>query len=231
MTSSSFRHRRRTVAATHVADYAIRESKGAPRRLILLLHGFTQDGAGMLRRCESVLSAPELEDALVLAPCGPYPMPRQAPARSERSFDVGYSWYFYDVHRDEYFIDMEVAIRYLEALIADLGARDLPATVVGFSQGGYLAPFLTSALPRLEHVIGIAAQYLKGEVPEPVSFRMDAIHGTDDEVVPFAPSERAHAEFIASGARGDFVAIPRAGHRIDDEVLKALARLLRAGGA
>lgn len=219
----TFRSVRKLVPGIHVADYAVREPRQkGPARLILLLHGYTQSGASMMRKCEPLFSSTEFDDALIVAPCGPYPLPR----RTESGYSVGYSWYFYDPFTDEYFIDMEIALRYLEALLESLGARALAATVIGFSQGGYLAPFLGRTLPNLEQVVGIAAQYLKGEVPEPVSFRMDAIHGSADEVVPIGPAEQAHAEFLHAGARGVFRRVEGAGHRIDAEMLSALGELI-----
>ncbi|MGZ3708615.1 MAG: alpha/beta hydrolase [Bdellovibrionota bacterium] len=117
--------------ATLSCEYVVREAPGAPTRAILLLHGYTESADRMMRRCESAMPP----GALVVAVNAPF----QVPVAVADGYRMGYSWYFYDFRTDEYVVGPETSIRMLSALMASLGAAELPVTLVGFSQGGYLA--------------------------------------------------------------------------------------------
>lgn len=201
-----------------IADYRLREVP-RPRELILLLHGYTESGVNMVRRLEPVFSA----DAAVLAPNGPFPMPR----KTENGYKVGYAWYFYDPMKDEYFIDMELGCQYLKGLIEKLGLADLPTRIVGFSQGGYLAPFFASRHGSVIQVIGVASQFLHEEIPQDLPFRLDTIMGADDDVVSPDVARISHESLVARGARGSFELVPGVGHLIDAQVQAVIGRKLR----
>lgn len=205
-----------TFPSLWVADYLLR-LPAQPQRLYLLLHGYQQSARSLYAKLEPRLP----QDAAVLAPNGPYPMPE----RRDGGYRVGYSWYFYDNTRDEYFIDMEVGLQFVDHLIQKLGLADLPTTLIGFSQGGYLAPFAASRLKRSEQVIGIASRFLEEELPLQLPFRLDAVHGAEDDVVPIQESRSSHRFFLDAGTRGEFVSIPGAGHRATPEIIDAALEL------
>lgn len=219
---------RRTVPGVLVADFQYRESALSDSRLFLLLHGFQQNGAGMYRRCISALP----EDAAVLAPCGPYPLPK----RVEGRYSVGYSWYFYDMFRDEYFIDMEVGKAYLRSLLTNLGLQERPTTIIGFSQGGYLAPFFAMEHSSVDQVIGIGCQFLDEEIDaalkarghSAVSFRMDQIHGARDAIVEPENARASHRRLTERGVKGEFHLLPEAEHKIDAGVAGFLRQIVAA---
>lgn len=233
MTSALERQLRVQVSVPAVSDLTVREpAKGAPSRLILLLHGYEESGERIFRKLEPALDR-FFDDALIVAPNGPFPIPRRASMPSEGAektgprYSVGFSWYFYDFVTDEYYIDMAIAIEFLRGIVSKVGAEALPKTLIGFSQGGYLAPFAAAALPGTRQVIGIGARYLDEELPAgaPV-FRCDSIHGTEDDRVSFSDSMRSHQNLLARGGRGAFRALQGGGHRIDEAVRLAVRELL-----
>ncbi len=211
---------RMTVSARMPFDTEVREPEH-PRQAIVLLHGYSETGGKMLRRLGAVLPP----DALVLAPNAPFP---QVLARDKAGYEVGFSWYFHDPQKEDYFIDMEVALSCLLELIARRVPAGLPITLIGFSQGGYLVPFVASREGlRVRRVIGIGCQFLDEELVSPLGFEIHGIHGEADEVVSAETSQRSHEKLISAGARGGtFTLLPGVGHRITHEVQAEVARIL-----
>src|SRR5262249_30506365 len=148
------------------ADFVLKQPVSA-KRLLVLLHGYEESGSRIFEKLKDAMP----EDAAVLAPNGPFPIPR----RSDGGYRMGFSWYFYDASTDEYFIDMEIGVGFVTRLVEELGLSALPTTLIGFSQGGYIAPFVGQALRSVDRVMGLGSQFLKDEMSLPVSFRMDAI--------------------------------------------------------
>jgi predicted esterase len=227
-----------------ISDVVMREPKVAasgdpvkPSRVFLLLHGFSQDGQHIFKRLESAISAWEQssgKQALILAPSGTYPQPE----RTDNGWRVGYSWYFYNLDTDEYYIDMENAVLLLNGIVAQalaqirdqIGAQTQinspPVTVIGFSQGGYLAPFFAKSCPQVDHVIGIGCEFLKDEIADPIRFRLDGIHGVEDAVVDGVNSQKSHAALLERGVKGTFQLLPGEGHKISLAITERVKQLL-----
>lgn len=200
-----------------------KDAENVARRVILLLHGYEQDGAGLLKRCAAALPA----DALAVAPDGLFPLPRKV----ERRYRVGFSWYFYDPYQDEYFVDPAPGVAFLRAVLERINPQRLPVTVVGFSQGGYLAPFLAQVQSEIDQVIGMGCQFLEDEFDVRAlaarGCRMDAIHGARDEVVAPEAAKRSHQALKRAGVPGEFRLLEATGHKIDEAMRERLAELLR----
>jgi predicted esterase len=205
-----------------IGDVILKKAE-KPSRVFILLHGYSQSGEKIYSRLEPAISSSEHgESAYIIAPNGPYPMPERGP----QGWTVGFSWYFYNFETDEYFIDMENAKTYLNGLIESLGLRGVPTTVVGFSQGGYLAPLFAKECPQVDHVIGIGCEFLKDEIEDPVLFRLDAIHGADDAVVDVDNAQNSHTVLKGRGAKGSYTVLPGEGHRISSAVVDCVKSLL-----
>lgn len=218
------------VPGTLISDYVYREVPDA-QELILILHGYSLSGEIMMNKLEPLCP----ESSAVLAPNAPFPIPERKAAGGYR---IGFSWYFYDPTTDEYYIDMKVALEFLEVMVQKLGLSHLPKRVIGFSQGGYLAPFAALQLGNVRQIVGIASEYLPQEIDEvlrssgrswKLPFRVDAVHGEQDDVVSPVNARKAHQEMLACGARGEFVGLEGEGHRLSPGVLKAVSEMLRAG--
>jgi predicted esterase len=212
-----------------ISDAFVRAPLGGakPSRVFLLLHGYSQDGQHIYKRLESAILAWEQSSggqALIVAPSGTYPQP----TRGENGWRVGYSWYFYNDETDEYYIDMENAVLLLNGIVAQAtgNAAKVPVTVIGFSQGGYLAPFFAKSCPQVDHVIGIGCEFLKDEIADPIRFRLDGIHGADDEVVDGLNSRKSHAALLARGVQGSFQLLSGEGHRISLAISERVKLLL-----
>jgi len=192
----------------------------APRRLVILLHGFQQTGSLILNMLEDCFD----ESCLVISPNGPFPFPyKNANATSYR---LAYAWYFFDPKTNVFGVPMDLAVNYLSELVSKLDAAPLPKWVIGYSQGGYLAPFAANALTGVERVLTINARFRSEALKESYPYRCDAVHGVDDAMVDFDRSQRCHAEILATGNRGRFHAIAGAGHRITRELRDGVREIL-----
>jgi len=166
-------------------------------------------------------------NCMVIAPNAPFP---QGIKKGDR-YELGFSWYFYESRSEGYFIDMKVACDFLAQAVRKKGFGDLPKTIVGFSQGGYLAPFAALAIGNVDQVIGVACEFLDEDLDEVgaarLPFRVDGVCGVQDAVVSEEASRSSHQRLISKGSTGDFVSVDGSEHRIDGAVASAVAGLLR----
>lgn len=201
-------------------------AQAEPRELILLLHGYAETGERMFRKIEGALTRELLDQALVIAPNAPFPMPH----KTESGYIATCSWYFYEPGASDYFIDMKPATEFLARGIRAHGAWDLPKRIIGFSQGGFLAPIAASALTHVRQFVGIGCEYLVDEIPgvlsHSVPYRVDAVHGALDEAVDPTRAAESHARLLAAGVIGSFENVAGSGHRIDDAIRAAVRAAL-----
>jgi predicted esterase len=146
-----------------------------PEEVILLLHGLGERGKRIFRKLLPYLH----QNALILAPDAPFPIPRNKEGR----LDYGHSWYFYDKFEKKYFITQDLAKFWLRDLLKMENPEKLPVTMIGFSQGGYLAPLAGVEVPETKLVIGIACEFRTTLITEAPPFPLYAIHGSEDEIV------------------------------------------------
>lgn len=213
----SARSSRLSVPVNLYADCACREAEN-PSEVILLLHGYLQAGDWFLGKLSSALPP----GAAVVAPNGPFPIPE----RKNGQWRLGFSWYFYDPDTDEYFVDMKPAVEFLQGILQAKGWDSLPLRIVGFSQGGYLAPFAGQRLARTRQVVGLCSEFLESELEGEIRFRMDSVLGDEDDIVDGAKARASHARLMQRGVKGEVVSLRGSGHRVVPETLEALKRLL-----
>jgi predicted esterase len=190
--------------------------------IIFLLHGYGEEGSKIHHQLKSVLPT----DALIVAPNGPFLIPE----RTETGYRAGYSWYFYEPVSDSYIVDMTAAVGVLKELHTKLDSKgELPVTIIGFSQGGYLAPFVGQTFgATTQGVIRINYKFLNDKLEALPKFQMDLIQGEKDEVVNLEQVRGSFQKLQARGVRGGFHPVPELGHRIRPSALEVLSRVLGA---
>ncbi len=208
---------KRTIRFTWDANYEIKEHED-PRELVILLHGYQQSGEVAYRMLESCVGP----HACVLAPDAPFPIPQ----KTTTGYRFAFTWYFFDPELDVYLYDMSIALDYLLELIRELGMEEIPKKVVGYSQGGYLAPFLALRLKNVEKVVGVNCRFRSEVLRGPLPFSLDAVHGARDVLVDPERAQRCHRELTAQGCRGEFHLLSNSGHGISGEAREVLTRLL-----
>jgi predicted esterase len=199
--------------------YYCQEGSTTSNKVILLLHGYEQHGTYMMRKFLPSLPS----DFLVLAPNGPFPLPKQV----NGNIQIGHAWYFYHPVENKYFVTMDLAVNYLYAMLEKLTLLENDIYIVGFSQGGYLAPFVGKKLPCCKQVISLQARYRDEALSEKLPFRMDAIHGDCDSIVDPKKSQESHSQLVERGNVGNFYLLPGVGHVINDSVVEKTVALLK----
>jgi predicted esterase len=161
--------------ALAVMDGVIRLPE-APTQVILLLHGLGERGRRIFRKLLASLP----EDALIIAPNAPFPLPQV----KDQRISYGFSWYFYDKFERKYFLNQDLARSWLKTLLQAKNPGKLPLTIIGFSQGGYLAPLLGTDLPETDLVIGLGCEFRHHLIEPPLRFHLESVHGIEDKTIP-----------------------------------------------
>ena len=164
-------------------------------RVYLLLHGYGENGDKAFRHMAPALLPSDNDnnddDILILAPNAPFPIPSKVGVPV-----AAFAWYFYDPVREVFHIDYSCPASILKALLFHLGLHERPTTVIGFSQGGYLAPFVGEKVASIDHVIGVACRFREDKLGDTLSFRLDGIHGSEDEIVDPHNAQKSHAKLL-----------------------------------
>ncbi len=193
-----------------------------PKSLTLLLHGYNERGLRIFRKLRRYLP----EDTYIIAPDAPFPLPRVKPDR----VDFGYAWYFYDPFTKNYHIDQTFVLGLIKDLLDQANPNSLPVTIIGFSQGGYLAPLVGYAEKNSKHVIGIGCEFRTRFFPIRPTFTLDAIHGSSDSIVS---PEHAQSEITSLSDMGISVSwhpIADTKHEINNEVGLTIKKILEQYG-
>jgi len=186
-------------------------SGGAPRHIVLLLHGYGSGGDDMISLAPTWQHA--LPDALFLAPNGP-----------ERCAGVpgGYQWFgLYSLARDALSAGVRRAAPTLDAyigqILAETGLGEENLLLVGFSQGTMMALHVGPRRRRpVAGIVGysgvLADPHVGGVASQPPVL---LIHGEADSVVPIAGHRQTDRELRRLGFAVESVVAPGLDHGVD----------------
>lgn len=194
----------------------------SPQEVILLLHGLAERGKRIYRKLLPYLP----QDALVIAPNAPFPIPRNKEGR----LDFGHSWYFFDKFEQKYFINQDLAKYWLRDLLKIENPNALPVTIIGFSQGGYLAPLVGKEVPETKLVVGLACEFRRKLIQEKPAFPMVAVHGDQDQIIKLSMVQDEITKLKDIGIEVDLHIIPEVGHEITTSVGKTVQTILERYG-
>ncbi len=212
------------MSPTSLSGPEIPSASGTPKRLVIFLHGLGADGNDLLS-IGPMLGLPE--DTHFLSPNAPFACD-MAP--------YGYQW-FSLLDRNPARIIHEIAIAapllnaYIDAQIARFKLTPKDVALIGFSQGSmmslYTAPRREAALAG---VVGISGALFGGEslaTEKRSAPPICLMHGTYDEVVPFAAMGAAESGLKTAGLVVEAHARPGLGHGIDEAGIAAASAFLR----
>jgi predicted esterase len=198
-----------------------------PKMLTIYLHGYADHGGSFTRRLFPEGYPQALAETSALIPNGPFPVP----VKTEDGWREAYAWYFFDDSRQKMVISPETAINGILSLVAEFGYEHVPKALVGFSQGGYLAPYLAQRLNNVVTVVGIGTGY-RTDFFGPLGKRdskapsVHAIHGVGDTVFPLETAKAAHQKVIELGFQGNFHSVENGTHVANKAMGKILSDLL-----
>lgn len=216
-----FEEKRYELKALAVFD-GVERTPDDPDQVILLLHGLHERGLRIYRKL--IKSLPE--KAVVLAPNAPFPLPREKNGRTE----YGFCWYFYDRNTKSYYLNQSLAVSWLKEFLAAKTLSHLPLTIIGFSQGGYLAPLLGHELPETKLVIGLGCEFRDNLVSDEIKFPLIGLHGANDVIVNIDHSKAEAERLMKKGLNVKWEAVPDTAHEITDLMGKRVSSLLEEYG-
>ncbi len=185
-----------------------------PKRIYLLLHGYMLDGQFMLDVLNNYLP----KDANIISPNGPY----LVPYKKGKSFFPRYSWYFFDPVKKSFYINYDPAANLLKTMIDELNPDKLPITIIGYSQGGYIAPKIAELCEQVDTVIGMACVFRNERfIERDITYHQ--IHSKTDLVVGFKDSKEEFSKLTNSGK---YIELENEGHKLNPTYFESLKNLL-----
>jgi predicted esterase len=199
------------------SEYWCRAPK-QPKSVYLLLHGFSQRGENIFKKLEAILPV----DAIVISPNAPFP----SPVKIKEEYKEAYAWYFFLSKEKRFVIHPTEAVKALQNLLVSLHLQDLPIHIIGFSQGGYMGPWMVKHLPQIKSVISIAADYPNHYYEDLRDYKFTIVHGIDDTVAPIQEVRTKVKGLQQKGRKLTFLEVPATGHEINDAVIEKIKTLV-----
>lgn len=192
--------------------------------LIVLFHGHSESAQKIYKRFGQYLDKQlsERKSAKkysIIALNGLYPLPKHFPLDKEKKDEdllAGYTWYFYDQRNDEFIIDYIVPVLTLTSFLKQINTQKLPTSFIGYSQGGYLAPFVGLAYELTKQVMGINCSFrfdLIRDQYQKVPFFLNQVQGRKDEIIDQALSHQRFNEMKKHyGFKGKYLWVDESNH-------------------
>lgn len=200
-------------------------SGGAPKKIVLLLHGLGADGNDLIGLAPHI--APALPDAVFLSPHAPFPCD-MAP--------YGRQWFSLQDRAPASILRGVQAARpildaYIDAQLQRFGLEESDLALLGFSQGTMMSLF--TAPRRGQAVAGVlgysgalvGAELLAAEARTRPPVML--IHGDADDIVPVQASQAAKAALQAQGFAVELHVRPGLPHSLDEQGLVLGVNFLR----
>jgi phospholipase/carboxylesterase len=171
-------------------------AQGAPQQLIVLLHGWAEDGMAMAPLAQALRAA--FPQAAFLAPDAP------EPAGAGRG---GHQWYTIRRAEDAGWLArvaraVDVMQPWLRAQQQRLGVPAAATALAGFSQGATVAMEVAARHDGIAgRVLAFSGRFIQMPLQVPQQCTLHMFHGGDDQVVPLSHADLALEHFAAM--RGD----------------------------
>ena len=197
-------------------DYKLIKNGG--KKLAILLHGFAQSSEEIQKELQSSIST----EYDLLIPNGPFPIPKIRADKVEERF----AWYFFNRHTNTYRINYDFPATLLSRLVDALGYKGTEKIIIGYSQGGYLSPFVANELQNVTIVYALACtlkwQYLPGKLDYPVV----QIHGREDLMVDYKNSKEHFEALNKVSPDSKYISLDGVGHRLEESFKAKLLELI-----
>jgi phospholipase/carboxylesterase len=198
---------------------------GAPKKLVVLLHGLGADGSDLIGLAPAW--APLLPDAEFVSPDAPF-------ACDFSPF--GRQWFSFQSRSPEHVLAgvreaAPILDNFLDEALTARGLADKDMALVGFSQGTMMSLYV--GLRRKNPVAGILGFSGRLLAPELLAKELGSrppvflLHGDADPVVPFDSLALAMTGLKANGIACEQLVRPGLGHGIDEEGLRRGGHFLR----
>ncbi|MCO4753055.1 MAG: hypothetical protein KC478_01165 [Bacteriovoracaceae bacterium] len=185
--------------------------------VVLLLHGFQLNGYFMFKRFEKRFG-PKVK---VIAPNAPFIVP----LKKDQGWEARYGWYFYDSDTRNFYINYDPAANWLSELLKDLNSNNSPVTIIGYSQGGYIAPKVAELVPEVKKVVGINCIFRSERFKIKKNTTYSQVHGNEDTLVAFTEARSEFLRLKELGVEGEFIEVCE-DHFLNGNLIKATMDLV-----
>lgn len=184
-------------------------NSGQDKPLLIFFHGFADSASAFLRRSYPLPN----QKYEILAINGPFPVPQKKDGIWKHAF----AWYFSDFSTNTTFIHPKVAVKAVNDLLTKLNLNGRKKMLIGFSQGGFFIPHLLPTLKNVEHVVSIGAAYRAEDYPAELNVAVDALHGTNDDIISLSSAAASFQSLKARNPKGEFREFKEMGHTMNAE--------------
>ena len=198
---------------------------GAPKKLVVLLHGLGADGNDLIGL--SPVWAPLLPDAEFISPDAPFPCDFSP---------FGRQWFSFQSRSPEHVLAgvraaAPILDNFLDEALKARGLTDRDMALVGFSQGTMMSLYIGLRRPKpVAAIVGFSGRLL---APELLASELRSrppillVHGDADPVVPYDSLALAISGLAAAGITAEQLIRPGLGHGIDEDGLRRAGAFLR----
>lgn len=209
------------VQTTLPIDYIEMGNKNAEQTL-LVLHGFAQNAEQIKETLVDKL-ADEVKDKFrILIPNGILPIPKIRP----KVIHYRYSWYFFDHSKGSYHIDMQAPIMALENFLNTLNVPMNTVSLIGYSQGGYLAPIMASSISGIKSSIAINSNTRVDKLGKNKDFTHLSVHNEGDPVVEYENSYKSFEKLKTIISNAQYKSFKINSHELQKENIEYLSSYL-----
>jgi predicted esterase len=206
-----------TVQTEYQMEYDLTLCDKASRNY-LILHGFYESAPIIKKKLFSLIP----KNSNILIPNGCFPLPKRRPD----GWELFFSWYFFDEKTQAFYIEYSFPAGVLEKLYNQLLPNDLPLTIIGYSQGGYLSPFVAEKIKACDQVLTLGCSYRHELLNGSKHFKINAIHGAiDDKVDPI--NAKKCFDQLPSELKGTFEMLEDVGHELEIKFLDRISSNLK----
>ncbi len=189
-----------------------------PKRVFILLHGYLQQGEFIFDKLKDVIP----KDCAIIAPNGPF----MVPVKKKDEFEAKFAWYFFDPNKQAYYINHEPAADFVKSILIEMNLVRKPLTLIGYSQGGYLAPKIAEIIPAVDTVIGLACSFRNEKFEFRQNVIMHQVNSENDLVVDYENAKEEFQKLRERGNVGQFISLKDVGHNLDTTYLNELKSLI-----
>ncbi len=186
-------------------------------RILLALHGYQLDGRFMHKRFAPLADS----KTKVIAPNAPF----LVPLKKREGWEPRFGWYFYDSSKKNFYINYGPAAQWLADLLKLKNPNNRPVTVLGYSQGGFLAPKVAELVSECDKVIGINSIFRSERFKVRDNIEYHQLHGTEDKIVSCSEAKEEFDVLMRKGAKGKFETCED-GHLLNQALIKKAASFL-----
>lgn len=204
-----------------MTDLVIQPRSGAPRRLLILLHGVGSNAADLAPVARFLANA--LPDARVLVPDGFQPFDGGGSGR--QWFSVSGVTPANRAARVD--AALPPLLDWIEARRQEAGVEPEAVALFGFSQGSIMALAAAARGAALGAVVAVAGRLVDPLVPaSAASPKLLLLHGLSDGVIPSTEGRLAADRLTAAGFEVDFRTEPGHGHGVSPDQARQAAQWL-----